>query len=159
MSQHGWRKLVDGWPWYAGEGRFPVRPGSEFMAPLYVLRKPYGCWDPDLPGEDDPFGWPVTEYEEHLSVRAGLRDAAARLLHRLQRLCCGDEHGMGEYKLADNVYWAPEVAGRAAAPGHERFVLLLPLALSLTQDDKARVRWTLYGSSEQGPARPFWMSF
>ena len=31
---------------------------------------------------------------------------------------------------------------------------LLPLALSRTQDDKGRIRWTLFGGSEQGPAAP-----
>ena len=35
-------------------------------------------------------------------------------------------------------------------------MLLLPLALSRTQDDKGRVRWTLFGGSEQGPAAAFW---
>ena len=30
--------------------------------------------------------------------------------------------------------------------------MLVPLALSRTQDDKGRVRWTLFGGSEQGPA-------
>ena len=38
-------------------------------------------------------------------------------------------------------------------------MLLLPLSLSKTQDDKGRVRWSLFGGSEQGPARPFWKSF
>jgi hypothetical protein len=35
----------------------------------------------------------------------------------------------------------------------------LPLALSKAQDDKGRVRWMFYGSSEQGPDRAFWKSF
>ncbi|TMQ31871.1 MAG: Zn-dependent exopeptidase M28, partial [Planctomycetota bacterium] len=35
----------------------------------------------------------------------------------------------------------------------------MPLALSRTQDDKGRVQWTLFGGSEQGPARGFWKSF
>src|SRR5262249_48947907 len=151
LPQHGWKKLVDSWPWYAGEGRFPVRPGSEFMSPLYVVRKPYGCLDPILPDDHDPFGWPITEYEEALSIRPGLRDVAQRVLHKLECLCRGDAHGFDEDKLTDNPYWPPELATQAAALRHERFVLLLPLALSQTQDDKARVRWTLYGNSEQGP--------
>ena len=45
------------------------------------------------------------------------------------------------------------------APTHERYVLLLPLALSKTQDDKGRVRWTLFGGSEQGPGKAFWKGF
>ena len=35
----------------------------------------------------------------------------------------------------------------------------MPLALSRTQDDKGRVRWTFFGGSEQGPDRAFWKSF
>ena len=42
---------------------------------------------------------------------------------------------------------------------HERYVVLAPLALGRTQDDKGRVRWTLFGGSEQGPARAFWRGF
>jgi hypothetical protein len=44
-------------------------------------------------------------------------------------------------------------------PVNDRCVLLLPLALSRTQDDKGRVRWTLFGNSEQGPGKAFWRSF
>src|SRR5262249_45003316 len=39
------------------------------------------------------------------------------------------------------------------------YVVLLPLALARTQDDKGRIRWTLFGGSEQGPARAFWRGF
>src|SRR5207244_12399847 len=41
----------------------------------------------------------------------------------------------------------------------ECYVVLLPLARSRAQDDKGRVLWTLFGGSEQGPARAFWKSF
>ena len=68
-------------------------------------------------------------------------------------------HGISEYKLRDNPYWPPELAKRSHALEHERFVLLLPLALSITQDFMAHLRWTLFGNSEQGPARAFWMGF
>ncbi len=44
-------------------------------------------------------------------------------------------------------------------PAHERYVVLMPLALARTQDDKGRVRWTLFGCSEQGPGKAFWKSF
>ena len=37
-------------------------------------------------------------------------------------------------------------------------MVLLPLALTKTQDDKGRVRWTVFGSSELGPERAFWQS-
>src|SRR5260221_2018315 len=133
MPARGWERLLDGWPWYRGKGEFPVQPGSEFMAPLHVLRKPYGCWDPVPLDRDDPWGWPVTEYEEALSLRPGLKDIARHLLKALAALArCEDDHGFAEYKLSNNPYWPRELSD--ACLRHERFVLLLPLALSLAQD-------------------------
>ena len=61
--------------------------------------------------------------------------------------------------LQNNPYWPSELAAHAGQLHHERFVIFLPLALSKTQDDLGRVRWTLFGSSEQGPERAFWKSF
>src|SRR6185437_5843609 len=55
--------------------------------------------------------------------------------------------------------WPTNLAARAGRLGHERYVLLAGVALSRTQDDKGRVRWTLFGSSEQGPGRAFWRGF
>ena len=59
----------------------------------------------------------------------------------------------------DNPYWPPELAAHAGKLPHEHYVVLLPLALSRTQDDKGRVRWTFFGSSEQGPSWAFWKGF
>ncbi len=135
-------------------------PNSEFMPPVRVLRKPYGCWDPVPLSEADPWGWPVTEYEEALSVRPGLRHVAHYLMERLVPLARGkNDHGFAEYKLRNNPAWPADLARHASTLKHEHFVLLMPLALSLTMDDKARVRWALYGGSEHGPGRAFWKSF
>src|SRR5437762_2126388 len=68
MPTRGWKQLVAGWPWFRGEGSYPLPAYSEFMPP-------------------------------------------------------------------------PR------------------LGLSRTQDDKGRIRWTLFGASGQGPARGFWKSF
>jgi hypothetical protein len=160
MSKAGWKQLLDGWPWFRGEGSFPVLPNSEFMPPVRPGRKPYGTWDMLPLRVDDPYGWPITEYEEALTLRPGLRDIAHHILNKLIPLCHGEaEHGISPHKLQNNPYWTAELAAGAPSLDHERFVLLLPLALSLTQDDKAHVRWTLYGNSEQGPAHAFWMGF
>src|SRR5262249_11283437 len=56
-------------------------------------------------------------------------------------------------------YWPPELAERTGKLPHERYVVLMPLAFSRTQDDKGRLRWTLFGGSEQGPGRAFWKGF
>src|SRR5206468_10067519 len=94
------------------------------------------------------------------TLQPGLHDIARHVLEHLIPLCRGEEeHGISPYKLRDNPYWPRELARHSACLDHERFVLLLPLALSLTQDDKANVRWTLFGNSEQGPGRAFWRGF
>src|SRR6202035_3301771 len=62
-------------------------------------------------------------------------------------------------KLRNNPYWPASLAARAGRLDHERYVLLLSAALSRTQDDKGRVRWTLFGGSEQGPGKAFWRGF
>jgi hypothetical protein len=160
VAADGWQRLVAGWPWFRGAGRFPIPAYSEFMPPPYVVRKPYGAWEPVRPAEDDPWGWPVSEYEEILALRPGLRRIAAEVVGRLVALGRGKaDHGIPPGMLDGNPAWPAELARRAGKLGHERYVVLLPLALSLTEDDKGRFRWTLFGGSEQGPARPFWQSF
>ena len=161
MAERGWKQLVAGWPWFRGDGHFPVSPNSEFMPPVRTGLKPYGTWDAGpRPADDDPWGWPVTEYEERLQLRPGFRDIARQVLARLVPLCTGkSDHGIAAYKLDDNPYWPPELAERAKTLAHEKYVLLAPLALSQTQDCFADIRWTLFGNSEQGPSRPFWKSF
>ena len=159
MAAQGWQKLLAGYPWFEGEGNYPIAAYSEFMPPPRVGRKPYGSIDHGLYREDDPFGWHVTEYEEALELQPGLEMIAKELMHVVHHLGCGDPaHGIARKKLDGNPYW-PDDLETSGAPQHERYVLLLPLALSKTQDDKGRVRWTLFGGSEQGPAKAFWKSF
>src|SRR5947209_7669417 len=108
---------------------------------------------------DDPFGWLVHEFDEALELQPGLHQIARQLLARLRRLQDGNpDTGLPRHVSRDNPFWPPELA-REAATTTDRCVLLLPLALSRTQDDKGRVRWTLFGNSEQGPGKAFWKSF
>ncbi len=160
MADAGWKRLLQGWPWFGGAGSFPVLPNSEFMPPARLVRRPYGTLDTVALADDDPWGWPITEYDEALVLRPGLLDIARHIVAHLVPLCRGDtSHGIAQHKLRDNPYWPDELARRSHALSHERFVLLLPLALGLTQDDQGRVRWTLFGNSEQGPAHAFWRGF
>src|SRR5919201_1792688 len=123
-------------------------------------RKPYGTYDPTPFAAADPWGWPVTEYEEVFQLRPGLDKIARHVLEALVHLGQGrPAHGIARAKLDGNPYWPPELAAKPARRTHERYVVLLPLALSRTQDDKGRVLWTVFGGSEQGPARAFWKSF
>src|SRR5207247_5692315 len=90
----------------------------------------------------------------------GLELLGRQILRALIHLGHGDTaHGISRGKLTDNPFWPENLAAAAGHLKHERYIVLLPLALSRTQDDKGRVRWTLFGGSEQGPAHAFWRAF
>ncbi len=154
---------MDGFPWLSREGEFPLPAYSEFMPPPRLGRKPYGASDPACFPPDDPTGWNISEAEEEWELQPGLNRLADPILTALVKLGRGEPAfaiaGHGGLNLLNNPYWPPELAGRAGKLPHERFVILLPLALSRTQDDLGRIRWTLFGGSEQGPERAFWKSF
>ena len=159
MADRGWQKLLAGYPWFEGEGNYPITAYSEYMPPPLLGRKPYGSVEPGLFSDDDPFGWHVSEYEEALELQPGLSLIAKEVLHIVQHLGRGNPaHGIAHNKLEGNPYW-PEEMQAAGAPKQERYLMLLSLALARTQDDKGRVRWTLFGGSECGPGKAFWRSF
>jgi hypothetical protein len=159
----GWRRLLQAYPWFSGEGSYPLAAYSEFMPPPRLGRRPYGEADPSLFSEDDTFGWHVTEVEEEYELQPGLATLARQILEELVELGQGrPAHRVAGHQrrnLDGNPYWPRELAARAGQLPQERYVTLLPLSLSRTQDDKGRVRWTFFGGSEQGPELAFWRSF
>ncbi len=156
MAQRGWKQLLANHTWFRGKGKYPITAYSEFMPPPRLGCKPYGSVDPLVLREDDPCGWQITEYEQAAQLNPGLTQIARELVTALHHLGRGEPaHGISRHKLQDNPYW-PE---QTLAPASERYVVLAPLALSRTQDDKGRIRWTLFGASEQGPAKGFWRGF
>jgi hypothetical protein len=160
MKAAGWIQLLEGWPWFQGQGNYPLPAYSEFMPPPRLGRKPYGNREVLPFFEQDRWGWQVTEYEEHLELRPGLEKIAHDSLNALVNLGSGrTAHGIARGKLSGNPYWPDDLAEHVGQLDHERYVLLMPLALARTQDDKGRLRWTLFGGSEQGPARAFWRGF
>jgi hypothetical protein len=160
MPAPGWKQLLEGFPWFQGAEKYPLPAYSEFMPPPRLGRKPYGTFAGLQFDAADPWGLPITEYEEAWELRPGLERVAREIVGALVNLGRGKAtRGVARHKLLDNPYWPPGLAERAGALDHERYVVFLPLALSRTQDEKGRVRWTLFGGSEQGPARAFWKSF
>lgn len=161
-TEDGWQTLVTGYPWFAAEGRYPIPAYSEFMPPPRLGISPYGKSDSSF-SEDDPYGCHVSEMEEAFELIPGLQNIAEQIMSHLLKLGRGlPGHHIGGHQgrnLDDNPYWPAELAARAGRLAHERYVILLPIALSRTQDDMGRVRWTFFGSSEQGPERAFWKSF
>ena len=159
MSLRGWEALVETCS-FRGEGQYPIPAYSEFMPPVRLGCRPYGGKVDGFFSEEDPLGFPVTEFEEAFELRPGLENIAHQVLGALLHLVRGEPaERLAKNKLVNNPYWPPELARQVGTLRHERFVVILPLALSLTQDDKGRKRWTFFGGSEQGPFRPFWKSF
>src|SRR5437764_13991786 len=128
MPTSAWSRLLAGWPWFRGEGAFPIPAYSEFLPPPRLVRKPYGPFvslaNPmnSAGGEADPWGWPVTEYERALEVRPALERLGGHVVTALGHLGAGrPAHGIARIKLTENPYWPAELAGRAGRLRHERY--------------------------------------
>lgn len=161
MLEEGWGRLFDDWSWAHGEDRFPIPAYSEFVPPPRIGQKPYGSDEVGSPfSHDDPWGWRIPARELEQELTAGLAVIARQLIEAIAALAIG--HGglrIGHRHLTDNLYWPKALAECTSALSEEPFLFLSPLALAKTQDDKGRVRWTLFGGSDCGPAQGFWKSF
>ena len=160
---NGWRALTDGFPWFAGAGRFALPAYSEFMPPPRLGRTLCGELDTTLFDEADPYGWRVSEVEEAHQLQNGMHDVATEVMNHLVRFAkdTSTVHvgGPDARNLKGNPFWSDELGRHAAELARRRHVLLLALSLSKTQNDRGRLHWTLFGASEQGPERAFWRSF
>ena len=160
---HGWQKMLAGYPWFDCEGCYPLPAYSEFMPSPLVGRKPLGDIDPRVLHEDDPSGWWISEIEEEYEIRPGIEHSGKQIFHSILKLGKGlpehHIHGHGGQNLKDNPYWPDDLAAMTGKLPHERFVTLLPMMLSRTQDDKGRVIWSLFGNSIHDPEQIFWKNF
>jgi hypothetical protein len=159
----GWKVLIKDYPWFNCDGCYPLAAYSEYMPAPFVGHKPLGEIDRRIFGEDDLFGWKITEIEEEYELVPGIQHIGAEIMNSLLRLGKGltDHHINGHRgeNLRDNPYWPPELASNAGKLLHERYVALLPLMLSRSQDDKGRVIWTFFGNSIHEPEQVFWKNF
>ncbi len=159
----GWHKFLKGYPWYRCNNCYQIAAYSEFMPPPRLGCKPYGYPDYRIISEDDPFGWKITEMEEEYELKPGIEHIGIQIMHNIIKLGKGvAEHfisGHGGENLRDNPYWPSDLASHAGSLFHERYVTLLPLMLSRTQDDKGRILWTFFGNSIHDPELSFWKSF
>ena len=159
MSGAGWRALVRDSGCFRGEGRFPIAAYSEFMPPPRIGIKPSGAFEYESPfQDDDPWGWRITVKEQEHELIPGLPLVGRQIVQRMMALAgASGVHRTGYYHFRANPWWPEMLHGHVLAD--ERHVFLSPIALSKTQDDKGRVRWTFFGASCDGPARGFWRSF
>jgi hypothetical protein len=160
---NGWKKFLTGYPWFRCKGCYSITAYSEFMPPPRLGLKPYGKPDNRILEEDDPFGWKISEMEEEYELKPGIEHIGHQIMGNILKLGKGlPQHyisGHGGENLVNNPYWPPELASRAGSLSQERYVTLLPLMLSRTQDDKGRVIWTFFGNSIHEPEQAFWKSF
>ena len=146
---------------FRGPGRFPLRAYSEFMPPPFVGLKPYAPSRAEAPttfpvSAGDALD--IDEYEQVHHLEPGLDRIAEHLLHELGRVARGEPTALSRAMLESNPAWPAELAAAAQAGqlGHDPGLLICPLALSRTQDDKGNDRWTLFGSSHLPPGASFW---
>src|SRR5664280_2528267 len=159
----GWKEFLAGYPWFRCKGCYAIPAYSEFMPPPRLGYKPYGKPDNRILRDDDLFGWRISEMEEEYELKPGIEHIGHQIMSNIIKLGKGlPEHsigGHGRENLSDNPYWPDELASYAGRLFHERFITLLPLMLSRTQDDKGRVIWTFFGNSIHEPEQVFWKSF
>src|SRR5450755_1001546 len=146
---------------FHGEGRFPLRAYSEFMPPPYVGIKPYAPNRAEAAAclrVSGANALDIDEYEQAHDLEPGLEQIAEHLLSKLVKLVGGRPHSLSRALLEGNPAWPAELADAASAGRltHDPLVLICPLALSRTQDDKGNERWTLFGASHDGAEASFW---
>jgi hypothetical protein len=136
---------------FRGAGRFPLRAYSEFMPAQFVGWKP--CAQGTGRAVATLGACEIDEYEWAHEIAPGLDRLAEHVLHELGKLTCGAPHALSRTLLADNPAWPAELAAaaHAGALAGEPIVIAMALALSRTHDDKGNDRFTLFGTSHDGP--------
>src|SRR6516164_5499343 len=160
--------MSDAWEQIEAEAResfgkrpFPLRAYSEFMPSPYVGIKPY------LPGRASSActfavsradTLDIDEYEQAHDLEPGLDRIAEHLVLELGKLLTGKPGGLPHALLENNRAWPEELASAAASGRliHDPQLVICPIALSRTQDDKGNDRWTLFGASHERPGPVFW---
>ena len=81
MMRVGVEAIIGRRPWFRGAESYPIAAYSEFMPPPREVSKPYQGYAVNELDEDDPWGWPISEWEEARQLRPGLaargRDGSA----------------------------------------------------------------------------------
>ena len=146
-----WDKLLTDVPRYGKAKPYRIMAYSEMMPSPWIGWRPYGKNHPAPRNPEDPFAWLVNEREQAFELGPGLQLIAGQVLAALERLDREQPaQGINRAKLEGNAYWPKELAELPGAIPHERYVTFCPLALSKTQDDKGRVRWTFFRRQRAG---------
>src|SRR3569623_1102157 len=143
----GWERIVAE---AKQRGPFPLPPYSEYMPPPYIGVKPYM---PDPARRDATNGitrmdaLDIDEYEQVHDLAPGLDRIGEKLVEVVGKLLHG-AHALSKTLLDGNPAWDPQMVHVK----HDPLIVIAPLALSRSQDDKGMARWTLFGTSHRGAA-------
>src|SRR2546421_4645098 len=109
MPALGWKQLLEGAPWFRGEGKHPIAAYSEYIPPPRLAVKPYSKTVTTAFDKKDLWGWQVTEFEEAFEFRPGMEHLAQQIVKAFAHLGRGEPaHGIAHRKLMDNTYWPAE---------------------------------------------------
>ncbi len=162
-NKAGWRQMLNDYPLNNHYKEIHIPAYSEFMPSPKIGLSPYGDIDYTVFSEDDPYGWKISEMEEEMELKPGINQTGKILFKQIHNLGMGlpAHHisGHNNQNLTHNPYWPDELSAKAGSLKNEKYVCLLPMMLSRTQDDKGRITWTYFGSSIHGPETAFWKSF
>ncbi len=110
-GEGGWRRLVEGYPWFDGAGRHPIPAYSEFMPAPRIGVNLFGEVDAALFDADDPYGWRVSEVEEAHEIGPGFLSIANQVMSHLLTFAANPAAvsiaGMHRRNLTGNRYWSP----------------------------------------------------
>ena len=115
MANNGWKKLLEEFPWFGGEGSFPLPAYSEFMPPIHVGFRPHdGQLYPWHFREDDQDGFYISEAEEFLFLQPGLQNIGMQCMEHVIQLGTGKLPpglaGRKNRNLMDNPFWPDELS-------------------------------------------------
>ena len=89
----GWRQFLENFPWFEGEGGFPLPAYSEFMPPMHIGFRPYdGQVYPWHFKEDDLYGFYISEAEEFLHLQPGLQSIGQQCMDHMIKLADAVDH-------------------------------------------------------------------
>ncbi len=159
----GWHQLLKDYPLHHHFNECTIKAYSEFMPSPKVGISPMGEIDYSIFSNDNEYAWGISEIEEETELKPGMEFIGKKIFEQIFHLGMGlpVHHiaGHARQNLLNNPYWPKELSEKTGHLINEKFVCLLPLMLSKTQDDKGRVTWTFFGSSIHGPEMAFWKSF
>lgn len=166
----GWNTVFDSKTAWVPPLSHPIEAYSEFMPAPSIGARPYpllyetkasllqsqGYFPYYNP--QDPHYFFIPSFDEVTVIRPGLIYLMKHFLKDLSQLSKGETPGGGKLKgipkslLENNPYFPDKLRGE------EAIVSILPITLSMTQNDQGQTPWTVFGGTMASYEEVFWKS-